>query len=187
MEFFPRGRGRNIHIKYNVCIIIFFLFIYFFRAWADTAFVDALLHTFCFLFFFDCISWGIGPYLYVSCAYLNESMDPHWRPKLLGLLQNWRRMIMQPHTRVLDQIITSSKGDLREWESPRLGPRPQDAKLPSENVGCKFRSKPFLKLSLPLCLFCTFPHTRPRPDGVTGIQCTYEHELAKGKTLKENP
>ncbi len=52
MEFFPRGRGRNIHIKYNVCIIIFFLFIYFFRAWADTAFVDALLHTFCFLIFF---------------------------------------------------------------------------------------------------------------------------------------
>lgn len=48
--------GRNIHIKYNV--------IFYFRAWADTAFVDALLHV-----FFSLIALlGAWP-LPISCAY----------------------------------------------------------------------------------------------------------------------
>lgn len=145
--------------------------------------LDALLHIFLIALL------GVCP-LPVSCAYLNESMDPHWRPKLLGLLQNWRRVIMQPHPRVLDQIshhqeVTCLMG------SPLLGLHVHKIKVAihpqkQEAVSSKSLNS---KLSLPLyflsCLH--FPHTRPGPgpDGVTGI-LQYKARVNKGKLSQEN-
>lgn len=95
MEFFPTHPPGQKKVPGEHIKTIFFFFLK--RVWADTAFVR------CIAAYFLIALLGVCP-LPVSCAYLNESMDPHWRPKLLGLLQNWRRMIMQPHPRVLDQI-----------------------------------------------------------------------------------
>lgn len=81
------------------------------------------------------------------------------------------------------------------WESPRLGPRPQDAQLPSEYVGCKFRSKPFLKLSFPhslslspsLSFLHVSPHTPP-PRWGDGDPVYIRARVSKRKNLlKENP
>lgn len=99
-------------------------------------------------------------------------MDPHWRPKLLGLLQNWRRMIMQLHTGSLINITS----DLREWESRSIGRSTDQTKLLSVNWKQFPRS-----LNLRLVLLCDLssfglvalsPHA-PAPrwgDGDSSVQ-----------------
>lgn len=161
--------GWNIHIKYNV--------IFYFRAWADTAFVDALLHVF---FFFDCIAWGMA-LTYKMCI-LKWIHGPSLEAKAIGSfaeLETNDNAASYPG--FLIKIITSPKGDMRDGKGHYWAPSTRWKSL-SVEVG-QVSSKHFLNstISLSFGLFCSFPHTRPRPDGVTGIQ------LTKGKPSQENP
>lgn len=91
---------------------------------------------------------------------------------------------MQPHTRVLDQIITSSKGDLRDGKVLDWAPSTR-SKLLSVNVGCKFRSKLFFELSFlhSLSLSLSFLHVSPHTPPPRWGDGDPSDELAKGKTF----
>lgn len=93
----------------------------------------------------------------------------------MGLLQNWRRMIMQLHTGSLINITS----DLREWESRSIGRSTDQTKLLSVNRKQFPRSLNFrLVLLCDLSSFGPFalsPHAPPPLDGVTGI-LLYKHE-----------